>query len=468
MNGLLEIGKKGVLTHQAAITVAGHNIANVNTPGYSRQEAVLATTIPRSTGAGQLGTGVTVTTIRRDYDTFISDQLIRQSSDFGELSSKESTLSKLEMLFSEGSAVGLSEDIDRFFSSIHDLAANPEGYVERTSLISSAEILSGSINSLNSNLEALRTGLDGEINGAVKEINILTSRIADLNESIVNSESGSIVANDYRDERDSLMRELASKIDISFYENSDGMLSVQGTGGFNLVHDNNSFDISTGLNLDGHLDIFSNGSGGGSVNITSLVGGGHLGGMLDARDKDIPGYIAKVNELAYSLTTEVNALHSTGYALDGVTTGLDFFADLSGLVSPPDGAAEQMAMSSDIVDQSSIAAALSSASVGDNTLALAMADLQSLNLMSGGTTTLGGFYNGIVADIGVDLNSVTSRLSHQEGMIRQLEMRRESVAGVSLDEEMADLVRFQHAYEASARLISIADEMLETVIGLVR
>ena len=97
-----------------------------------------------------------------------------------------------------------------------------------------------------------------------------------------------------------------------------------------------------------------------------------------------------------------------------------------------------------------------------------MADLQSLNLMSGGTTTLGGFYNGIVADIGVDLNSVTSRLSHQEGMIRQLEMRRESVAGVSLDEEMADLVRFQHAYEASARLISIADEMLETVIGLVR
>jgi flagellar hook-associated protein 1 FlgK len=175
-----------------------------------------------------------------------------------------------------------------------------------------------------------------------------------------------------------------------------------------------------------------------------------------------------VDELAYSLTFEVNSLHSSGYALDGATTGLDFFADLSGLVSPPAGAAQQMSISSNIIDQSSIATASSPASPGDNTLALAMSDLQSLKFMSGGTVTTGDFYNGLVADIGGELNSARSRLSHQEGMIRQLEMRRESVSGVSLDEEMTDLVRFQHAYEASARLISIADEMLETVIDLVR
>jgi len=468
MNGLLEIGKKGILAHQASIAVAGHNIANVNTPGYSRQEAVLATTRPQSAGAGQVGTGVFVTTIRRDYDIFINEQLIQEGSGFGELSSRESALSKVEMLFNDESGVGLNDDINRFFSSIHDLAANPTGYVERSSFISSGEILAGTINSLSSNLKDLRASLDEEIKGTVQEINILTSRIAELNENILHAESGSIVANDYRDERAQLMRELSGKIDISFYEAEDGRVAIQGKGGFLLVQANRSYELDTATNLEGHVDLFSIGSGGSSVNITSMIGSGELGGMLEVRDKDIPGYLAKVDELAYTLTVEVNNLHSNAYALDGVTTGLDFFADLSGLVSPPAGAAEQMALSADIIDPASIAAALNPASPGDNGNALAMADLQLLNLLSGGTATFDGFYNGLAAEIGVDLNSVSSRLSHQESMIRQLEMRRESVSGVSLDEEMADLVRFQHAYEASARLISIADEMLETVIGLVR
>lgn len=468
MNGLLEIGKKGVLAHQSSIAVAGHNIANVNTPGYSRQEAVLATTKPQSAGAGQVGTGVFVTTIRRDYDIFINEQLIQEGSGLGELSSRESALSKVEMLFNDESGVGLNDNINRFFSSLHDLAANPTGYVERSSVKSRGDILAGTINSLSSNLKDLRAGLDEEIKGTVQEINILTSRIAELNENILHAESGTMVANDYRDERSQLMRELSGKIDISFYEAEDGRVAIQGKGGFLLVQANRSYELDTATNLEGHVDLFSIGLGGSSVNITSMIGSGELGGLVDVRDKDIPGYMTKVDELAYTLTVEVNNLHSSAYALDGVTTGLNFFADLSGLVSPPGGAAEQMTLSADIIDPASIAAALSPASPGDNGNALAMADLQSLNLLSGGTATFDGFYNGLAADIGVDLNSASSRLSHQENMIRQLEMRREFVSGVSLDEEMADLVRFQHAYEASARLISIADEMLETIIGLVR
>ena len=468
MNGLLEIGKKGVLAHQSSIAVAGHNIANVNTPGYSRQEAVLATTRPQSAGAGQVGTGVFVTTIRRDYDIFINEQLIQESSGLGELSSRESALSKVEMLFNDESGVGLNDNINRFFSSLHDLAANPTGYVERSSVKSRGDILAGTINSLSSNLRDLRAGLDEEIKGTVQEINILTSHIAELNENILHAESGTMVANDYRDERSQLMRELSGKIDISFYEAEDGRVAIQGKGGFLLVQANRSYELDTATNLEGHVDLFSVGLGGSSVNITSMIGSGELGGLVDVRDKDIPGYMTKVDELAYALTVEVNNLHSSAYALDGVTTGLNFFADLSGLVSPPGGAAEQMVLSADILAPASIAAALSPASPGDNGNALAMADLQSLKLLGGGTATFDGFYNGLAADIGVDLNRVSSRLSHQENMIRQLEMRRESVSGVSLDEEMADLVRFQHAYEASARLIRIADEMLETIIGLVR
>lgn len=467
---LLDIGKKGIMTHQTSINVAGHNIANVNTPGYSRQEAVLSTALPHLTGSGSIGTGVDVQTVRRSYDSFVDGQLAFETSTFGRLDSKESALRKVELLFSDSTGIGLNSDISDFFNALHDLANNPQGDAERIALKSRGDILAGSFNSLSFNLEEIRKGLDGEIKMHVEEINVITSRIAQLNESIISVENESVVANDFRDERTQLIRELSEKVDINYFEGDDGVISIQGKGGFFLVNRNRSYELTTQTNADGHVDVYSVNEGGGTTNITTGINGGRIGGLLDARDTAIPGYIGEVDQLAYSITSEVNSQHQLGYALDGATTGLDFFADLSGLPSPPEGAAASMGVSTDITDVKNIAAAGNPDSPGDNTNALALADIQRKLTMGGppSTSTFDDYYSSIVADVGIDVRKAAAQLSHQESLIHQLDVRRESVSGVSLDEEMADLVRFQHAFEASARLISVADEMLDTIMGLVR
>ncbi len=471
VTGLLDIGKKGIFAHQTSITVAGHNIANVNTKGYSRQEAVLSTSNPELTRAGIIGRGVEVETVRRDYDRFIEDRLTQESSNYGQVDMKDFLLQKVEFLLNDSTGVGLGSDINSFFNAMQDLANNPSGSAERVAVKSRGEILAASFNKLSDNLKGIRDDADGEVSVLVEEINSITSRIAQLNGIIQNLESGGKTANDFRDERTILMRDLAERVGINYYEADDGTVSITGKGGFVLVQQDRSYDLATSINTsnDGHLDVVSVGAAGSTVNITGYISNGKLGAVLEVRDSDVPAYLARVDRLAYSIVTEVNNLHQSGYALDGTTTGLDFFADLSGLTSPPENAAENMAVSSDVSDVDNIAAAQSPASPGDNTNALAMAALQQTLTLGGPPPayTFGDYYSALVADVGIDVQKVSTLRSHQETLIEQLEIRRESVSGVSLDEEMADLVKFQYAFEASAKLISIADEMLTTVIGLV-
>ncbi len=467
INLLLDIGKKGILAHQTSISVAGHNIANVDTEGYSRQEAVLGSTV----AGGLEGTGVTVETIRRNYDNFIETQLASESSEYGKLSSKDSSIQKVEMLFGETTGLGLNHDIDNFFDAMNDLSNNPEGVSERNLLKSRGEILSNTFNSMSSNLTDMRKGLDVELEVLVDEVNVITSSIAELNANIASLERSGVVANDFRDQRTSLIRQLSEKIDINTYDAGDGSITIQSTGGYLLVQRNDSFDLSTRVNAsnDGLLDVYVTTSGGTTTNITSSIGSGNIGGILEARDTDIPGYLNSIDELAYSIAVEVNTLHQTGYAVDGVTTGLDFFSDLTTLSSPPAGAAANIAVSSDVADVNNIAAAGSLNSPGDNTVALAMAALRNKTNVAGlpANVTFSDQYNATVTDVGIDLQSIESQLEQKENLLNQLDMKRESVSGVSIDEEMTNLVKFQYAFEASARLINIADEMLATVLGMV-
>ena len=200
--------------------------------------------------------------------------------------------------------------------------------------------------------------------------------------------------------------------------------------------------------------------------MTGRITEGRLGGVLQARDTNIAAYEASLDQLAYDLADEVNTIHSAGFGLIDLTAN-NFFSPLTAVAGAAGNLSLDAAIQSDV---NNIAAATNndgfSGLPGDNTNALAMSDLRTALTMNGGTATFDDFYGSLVADIGNDVQGVSSRLSHQKDMINQLEIRRESISGVSLDEEMADLVRFQYAFEASARLITIADEMLATVLGL--
>jgi len=345
LSALLDIGKQGVLSHQASINVAGHNIANAGTPGYSRQEAVLTPAASHTTPAGMLGGGVRVETIRRNYDSFLESRLINALSVYGGAETYEKSISDVELLFNAETGNGLSEKIDSFFGAINDLADNPEGYLERSSLKSRAEVMIDSFGGLSAGLKAVRNGIDVQLKSLVDDVNGAASQIAVLNGRIAEMESGNNVANDLRDQRSRLVLRLSEKVDINAIEGADGRLSIYGKGGFIIVQGVKSYDLALKPNAanKGHLDIYSQGAAGGGANITSRVNGGSIGGALKARDDEIKGYIDRIDNLAYGIATEINGIHESGFALDGVTTGIGFFSALDG----SEGAAELIGLSED-------------------------------------------------------------------------------------------------------------------------
>jgi flagellar hook-associated protein 1 FlgK len=301
--------------------------------------------------------------------------------------------------------------------------------------------------------------LDTNIKGSVSEINRIADQIAALNQQIANIEIGGQNANDLRDERDLLLNELSSMIDTTTSEDSDGKVTVLVNGGRPLVQNDVSWHLSTETNSLGLQDIVWLDGAGNSVNLTDTISGGKMKGWLEVRDVVVPGYLNNFDDLANEIRLRVNNLHSSGFGLDG-STGNAFFIGTS---------ASDISVNPNILaDVDLIAAAGAAAGIpGDNSMAIAIAGLQNELTMSGNTTTFSDFYNSMVSDLGNAVQESSINYERQSAVVNHLNNYRESVSGVSIEEEMVNLIRFQHAYEAAAKLISTADELLETLISMV-
>jgi len=456
--GILNVGRGALLVQQQAIDITGHNIANVNTPGYSRQRVDMESNEPISLWPGQMGTGVRATEIQRIYDRFLALQINNENQQLGRWEAQKGALERVEMIFDESSEYGLNQAMSEFWNAWQDLAGNPSGQAERVVLLAKSETLTTTFNQIYSALEQIQKDIDASIEGTIKEINLIAEQIADLNQKIARAEAGRLNANDYRDRRDLLLKQLSSMIDINNFEDSDGKVTILVGGGKPLVEATSSWKLSTERNASGLQDIVWINSDGNSGNITDNISGGKLKGWLETRDVIIPEYLERLNELAGSIISRVNALHSGGYGLDG-STGNDFFTGTS---------ASDIAVNSEIVnDVKKIAAAESAGGVpGDNSNAIAIANLQN-ELAIHNSATFDSYYNSLVSDVGNEVRKAHVTFEHQSAMITHLDNYRESLSGVSLDEEMINLIKFQHAYEAAAKLIGTVDELLNTVINMV-
>jgi flagellar hook-associated protein 1 FlgK len=454
---ILNAGRGALIAQQKAIEVTGNNIANVNTPGYSRQVANLVTNEPIQCGPGLVGTGVRADEIKRIYDRFLGLQINNENEQLGRWEAKKGALERVEIVFDESSAYGLNQAMSEFWNAWQDLVNNPSGNVERVTLLAKSETMATTFSSMYSSLEQIQKDIDISIGGTVEEINLIVEQIADLNRKIVDVELSGQSANDYRDSRDLLLKELSSMIDINTFENSDGSLTVSVSGGKPLVEGSYSWDLSTET-ADGFEDIVWIDNDGNTTNVTDDISGGKLKGWIEARDVSIPDYLNRLDNLASKIISEVNAIHSTGFGLDG-STGNDFFSGTS---------ASDIAVNQVIVDDVNLIAAASSADgvPGDNGNAIAIADLQNRLLMDG-TTTFDDYFSSLISVVGSDVKEVTANFDHQDSMVAQLDNYRESISGVSLDEEMVNLVKFQHAYDAAAKLISTVDELLNTVVNMI-
>ena len=459
--GILNTGRTALFAQRKAVDVTGHNISNVNTPGFSRQRVNLETNTPMSSSPpGQLGTGVRAAEIQRIYDRFLGDQINRETSDMERWDSQKSALERVEMILNESSEYGLSSAMSEFWNSWHDLANNPEDQPQRTVVVEKAKSLANRFQKIYRDLMQVQEGLDRNLDANVQDINLMSEQIAHLNMKIFSIENSGDNANDYRDQRDLIIEKMSSIIDITSFEDPDGKVTVLVGNGRPLVENVYSWDLATRINPStGFKDILWANGDGDYVDITNNITGGEIKGSLEVRDVKIPEYFNGLDSLAGDIITELNSLHANGFGLDGSSAN-DFFNGTTAYdirVNPT--------ITADL-NRIAVASVLTGIP-GDNTNAIAILNLQHGLIMSGGTSTFDDYYNSLVSNIGSDVQEAERNSDHQNEIVTHLVNTRETISGVSLDEEMVNLIKFQNAYDSAAKLISVVDELLTTVLNMV-
>lgn len=474
LSAAMEIGKNGLRIYQVANEVTAENIANVNTPGYSRQQVVLETAPPTTANGFPLGTGVKITAIERVYDGLLQQQLVSASSTLGYDSTKSQVLQQIEPTFNETAQDGLGAAISSFFGAWQDLTTNPAGYFERQAVLSRSQTLIDNFKSISSTLNSTITNQDSALLPMTSSINATLSNIAKLNDQIKQTELVSGNANEMRDQRDQLIRDLSEKMGIKFTENSDGTTDVYvlndttksylvqgGVYGKLATAGTSPATTVTMTDVDGvttSIDPLA------TAPLYSAPDGGQLWATLQLRDVIIPDYLTQVDTLAKSITDAVNAVHTVGFSPTG-GTGQNFFTPLAVVA----GAAANFGLATGLTS-STIAASSSATLPGDNTNALAIAKLSSATTTPSGapTTTFNSFYSSFVSTVGLDVQSSKTTVAQDEAFGKQLSALRESNSGVSLDEELTNLIKYQRSYQASAKIISTISDMMDMTIAMVR
>jgi flagellar hook-associated protein 1 FlgK len=450
----LNIAVSALRAQQYAIDVTAHNIANAATPGFHRQEAVFVPGDPLTgsfamTGLGipQLGTGVLVQTVRRMQSDYADQQVWMSNQWLGTWSFKNDSLRQVESVISEPGDLGLSTLMDQFWGSWEELSASPESLPARISVVESGVALADRTRTLYRDLRELQTSTDQGIVDNAAQINQLAHEIANINEQVRRSNADGYQPNDLMDRRGLLLDQLSqiARVQVNGASGSELIVSISGKA---LIQGDHVTEVSVTQGANGWSQLVWADDGS-----AVQVAGGELAGQLEIRDNVVEGYIQSLNTIAQTIVTRVNALHSTGVTTGGAPAG-NFFV--------PGTDASNIAVESSLVAAPDGVATSTTGNPGDNSLALAIASVKDEVLIDG--ETIGGAYSGLVALIGSNARQAASRTDAHTLSGQQLATQRESIGGVSLDEEMANMVKFQQAYNAAARVFTVIDEMIGTVI----
>jgi flagellar hook-associated protein 1 FlgK len=456
----------GLQVSSRGMSTVANNIANVNTPGYARQELLQST---RGTfGNGVLGGGVTAFGIRSLTDPFIERQLANERSNFGTLDGRRATLSQLENIVNDQNGEGVGSAIGAFFNSWSALSSDASSGTLRQSVVETGQDIVSRFNSKYLQIQDVRRNLSTEIEARAEKINTLSADIARLNDAIRRSPDQAAKL-ELKAERFAVLGHLSQEIGINYFDNSDDTITVQinGTGMALVTADKSStLSVENDLADDGQLEIFGQLPGGsGSVNVTAFIKTGALGGQLKDRNETLNESLSKLNELAYQFTLQFNQAHQQGYGLDG-NDGRNFFGPLAG----PENAAKNIRIDNAILASTdAIAAAGGDPAVtgaGDNENALSLLSLQNALTMSGNQVSFSGFYSNMVSGVGITTGQVERSFQSQAALVSRLEIQRENISGVNLDEEAADLMKYQRAFEGAARVMTAANEMLDRLMEL--
>lgn len=484
-----EVGRRGLSAYRRALDIVGHNVANANTKGYSRQRIQLQASTPytapsavRPHGAGQVGTGVVVQQIQRFRDAFLDRQFRYEAAELGKWGTRDTVLKEIETMLAEPGEAGLNAQLSKFFQAWAGAANAPDEDGPRNHLIQTAIGLTDSFQRLHRQLEDIRHNLAVTAENTVAEINRMASEIADLNRQIARAQGMGDQANDLRDRRDLLLDTLAGYAGISVQEDSLGAVKVY-IEGHAIVDQFATNRLEAGFDSNGALEYrFPDlqDSTGSPLVVQPTSGELHAyQTMRDGAEPSAASLQQRLTELAYQLAKEINDVHRQGARLDGTVHGdadwLDFFADVDGFgpgnpftlldfkVNVTKASDIALARAADPSDPLYDPTKYPAAYRGDGEIGLRIAELASEPIMGG--ATFADFYRGTLNRFGVASEDSQRMMNNQQALLQLIENQRQAVSAVDIDEEMVNALLFQQSYNAAARFITVIDEMIDRLVN---
>ena len=473
MGGLfhtLGLGSESLFANRQGVDTASHNIANAQTEGYSRQRVLLGTREPTWQRGNLIGNGVFVRDIQRSHNKYVETQLNSAKSRLGSSEERNEMLKNIEAIFSPELNASISDEMTRFFEAVQVLTTYPDDLNTRTQLKEMAENLVSTFHRVDSELLGLQRTIDDKLMRMTKEISQLTQQIADYNIQIRELEVGDAAqANDLRDQRDLAIRRLSERVDIHYYEDQNGMITIRGPKEITIVDRGHASSFSVQVSevrkpwADVVIAAPDSDTG---FPIGEAIAGGKLEGLIRVRDDVIQNLVDQNDILAHTVGTQFNNIHRKGFGLGDFaeSQGRDFFDGLDAVK----GSGREIKLANEIVTSTdAISMASTPSSQGDNVIGNMLLRLKDQPVMDG-DASFHTFYANMVGTLGIEAARSEHLLDADKILAADLQSRREAVSGVSLDEEAANMIRWQTSFTASSKVITTVDEMLETILRLKR
>ncbi|WP_420239890.1 flagellar hook-associated protein FlgK [Telmatobacter bradus] len=468
INSAFSVMSKALDADQAALNVVSNNVANANTPGYTAEKAVWQEDAPLTIRGIHYGDGSSVVTIKSTADTVLQERLDQQQQLASASDARLTALNSVQSVFSVNTGSGttssgdIGTNLTSFFDSFSSLESDPTNQSKREEVLSTASTLAANISSASQNLSAQQGSLNQSVATTVSQINALTKSIASLNKQI--EAQGNTENNlSLEDQRRQDISNLSKLVGINQVATGQDRLEITTTNGQLLVSGDSYNALTTGAN-DGVTDVFLTTTSSGSTSsadITSKLyeGGGQLGGALQARDQDISTVLGHLDQLAYGISTQVNALNNAGTDLDEDTS------DAGNVFYQQDevaGSAGTMAVI--MTDPNHIAAASSSAGTGDNSNSVAMADLATAPIVNGATPS--DYYSTMLTDLGALVSEVQTQSTAQNASVSQLQSQVSSESSVNLNDEASTLATLERSYQAASQVFSLMNTLMASALNL--
>lgn len=446
----MSLATGALAAEQSALTETANNVANVNTPGYSRKEPQFSENPPIVLGQLTFGTGVSLENTSGIRDPILQLRIQQETGTQGELSSFVDAMQQVQAQFNnQGNDIGTQ--LSALFSSVSQLSTSPASIALRQGVLTAASNLASSISTTATNLQAQQTNLDLSVTQSVDQVNTLTQQIAKVNGQIAALENLHQDASAFVDQRDVLIGQLSGLIDVSQIK-TESQISLTTSNGTALVAGTQALTLTTQPDSSGLEHIFSGGN-----DITSQLNSGQLGGLLQVRDQRIPALLTSLDTLAAGISNSFNAANANGFNLNGNQGGNIFVAP------PASGAGAAAGMALAIADPTLLAAS-SDGSAGSNGNLANFSAIHDQTNFNG--ETLSDYYGSLIFSVGNDVSNGSTEQQASQLVLQQLQDQRGSISGVSLDEEAGNMVQYQRAYDAAARVVDTVNQMLETLVNM--